>query len=239
MNDLIFSRNRPHPRRMGKALRWAALAIFSAAAALSISGCVRGRPPAVMPLKSTILIMDLSIPDDIAETGHSVGGWWFGAHTDFRNANVGSIFADALTVEMRRQMDWADLFDRLYVRQYFSRKRTLLQNEFTDMNSDELDALMARISPLEFARELGADKVIVGKLNSSETFYQRTVKYWSSSVDVRLELLDVDSGRTLWRGSERKKGRFRSQKTVMEIIAQRLVKEMSSDYFYNPRLNSE
>ena len=239
MTDSIFFRNRPHPRRVGKALRWATLAIFSAAAALSISGCMRGRPAAVMPLKSTILIMDLAIPDDIAETGHSVGGWWFGAHTDFQNANVGTIFADVLTLEMRRQMDWADLFDRLYVRQYFSRKRGLLQNEFTDSNSDELDELMARISPLEFARELGADKVIVGKINSSATFYQRTFKYWSSSVDVRLEMLDVDSGRSLWRGSERKKGRLRSQKTVMELIAQSLMKDLSEDYFFNPQENSE
>ncbi len=191
------------------------------------------RRPAVKPLRTTVLIMAFDTPKEYAAAPSERRGWWFGSHSVHRNPNAGELFAEALTSAIRVRLDWVNLFDRLKLRKYFAKKRSILKSEFKDLDNDGIDELMGKISPLEFARELGADKVLTGKIVQSETFFQRVINYWSSRVEVECSLIDAGSGKTLWSARETKKGRLDSQKAVMEAVARRLVDRMEKEYFFS------
>ncbi|MCX7014658.1 MAG: hypothetical protein NTW86_19270 [Candidatus Sumerlaeota bacterium] len=210
-------------------------ALSLAALALLAAGCATAPNQAVKPLKTTILVMDFTTPKEYKTTPMEKHGWWFGSHAHYHNPNAGSLFADTLTAAMRQRMDWVVLFDRLHVRSYFGKKRTLLAREFKDLSDDEIDNLLAKVPPTSFAKELGADKVIVGRILRSDTFVQKVVYYWSSTVDVECSLIDVDSGKTVWTYRTQKTGRLDSDKAVMEKIADRVVDRMTREYFYGPR----
>lgn len=223
--------------RLARSMARGAVCALGLAALGSAAGCAGARTQAVKPLGTTILIMNFDVPKEYQSESeqHKVEGWWFGAHSVFHNPNAGEIFADVLSSEMRRQMDWVSLFSRLHVRQYFAQKKTLLEREFTNLKEPEIEELLRQISPLSFARELGADKVIVGKIIRCKTFFQRTIKYWSSTVELDCSMVDVDSGKVLWRAQAEKTGRLDSTTKVMEQIAKSLVERMRKEYFLKPQ----
>ncbi len=220
--------------------------LIAAGLAFSALGCAH-KPTLIQPLRSTVLLMDFEVSGKVKETRHKIVGWWMGARSEFRNENAGKLFADSLTREMRREMAWVSLFDTLYLRKYFGEKRRLLEEEFTEELSamsdeeakKEIDRLMEQISPASFARELRADRVLTGRVLESRTFFQRTLRYWTSKVEVEFSLTDVATGETLWSCRDDEWEFLDSQKETMDVLARKLVERMKEEYYMAPLSKQE
>jgi len=223
-----------NPMRLLRNILFACVALLLIAG--TATGCARQGRPAVKPLHTTMLIMDFSVPEayDPASVVKA-GGWWFGAYRDYRNPNAGEQFADVLTLQLRAEAgDWVSLFDRLRLRQYFARKRALLANEFAALAPEEIDRLMEQTPPEAFARDLGADKVLVGHIDSTMKKNSAT-HFTRSRVSLQASLIDVDTGRVLWQYEDSETEVLKSEMSVYEQLAERMVESMMEEYFFRTR----
>jgi len=205
------------------------LVLFAGLAA----GCASQRATQVKPLRTTILITDFKVPPEYKDPANVIktGGWWFGAYRSFRNSNAGKQFADVLTLELRAQAgESVSLFDRLRLRQYFARKRTDLGNEFTTLSEEEIDRLIEQTPVQAFARDLGADKVLVGTIDSAMNQNSAT-RFFRSYVALQASLMDVDSGRVLWQYQDTEGSTLQSEMSLYESMARRMVRKMQQEYF--------
>lgn len=213
-----------------------ALCVILLVSAIGLGACARQKAPVVKPLKTTILIMDFDVPAEYAEEGKTVkpGGWWFGAYKSYRNPNAGKQFAEILTEKLRADSgEWASLFDRLRLRQYFAKKRVLLVNQYPSLAEEEIDQLMEQVPTAAFARELGADKILVGEIDSYMKVNSAS-RFWRSNVDLRASLIDVDSGTVLWQYDDNESDMLGSEMAVFEKLAERMIDDMQSRYFFKP-----
>ncbi len=199
--------------------------------ALIFSACHSHRP-IPEPLTVKVLVIDFNVADDIVSSSRQIKGWWFGARDVYQNPNAGSIFADILAKRLNKEVSCVDVYSRTDYVYYSANKKDRLKKAFPKLDDGAIDGIFVDVSPVEFARDLGLDKVIMGKLRKCYTAHNRAFHWWSSVVDVDVILLDAESGQPEWSGHIKMRSKFRSQFGTMELVAHKLVKRIKKEYFY-------
>lgn len=207
----------------------ALLLVASAATVAAASGCARPVPVERVP-RSTILVMDFAVPTGVRENPREVRGWWFGARTIHQNPRAGRLMAERLTARLAPE-PYANLFSRLELKYYFARKKQNLKAAYEHLTDAQLDELVSAVDPLEFARELGADKILSGRIVRSYMSEHRTFHFFSSVLEVEVELIDALSGRVEWTRRYRDRRWLGSQFTAQDEAAKRIVRDLRAEYF--------
>lgn len=205
-----------------RAPRSAALAL--ACIALIASSACRSFPEERVP-KMKVLIMDFEMTAGMAETPRAIRGWWFGARNIYQNPRSGTIFAERLSANLA-VYPYVNLFSRVDLRYYFARKRGRLMDAYSYLDEDEIDGLLRDVPALDYARELGADKLISGRIVENYLSENRTIHNWKSKAHIKCVLIDVASGEEEWKGEYELTERFASQSTVTEEIARRAARDL-------------
>ena len=207
------------------------LGLILLAAAVALAGCQRGPVlPAERVPKMRWLVMPLEQPEAMEVTPRDIRGWWFGARTIRQNPRSGALVAETISRELAR-LDYVSQFSQLDLRNYFADKRELLESAWPDLDRDRIDALLADVPPIEFARQLRADKLLTGRITRHHMGENRTIHWWWSVLDARVEVIDVRSGRTEWSRDYRIRGQLASTPTIQERLAERLIEDLKREYF--------
>ena len=193
------------------------------------AGCARPFPSDQVP-RMKILIMDFDLAPGLRETTRAVRGWWLGARTIYQNPRAGTMFAERLTSNLAIY-PFVNLFSRLDLKYYFARKRQSLRAVYNYLSDAEIEDLMRQVSALDFARELGADKVLSGRVVENFLSENRTIHIWASSAHVECRITDVLTGRVEWEKEYRLRVWFASQFSVQEEIARRVADDLREEYF--------
>lgn len=182
----------------------------------------------VPPMK--LLILDFVVPPGMRENPKEIRGWWMGADTIYQNPRAGAIMSERIT---SRVAPWkfVNLYSRVDLKYYFARKRQNLKESYDYLGEDEIDSLIAQVPQLDFARELGADKLLSGRIVHNHLKENRTFNWWKSIAEIEVEMTDVLTGQVEWSKTYKDSKRFASQYTVQDEIAQQVAKDLRREYF--------
>ena len=197
---------------------------------LILSGCARRFPAERIP-KTKWFVMPLEQPPAMSEMPREVRGWWFGARTIRQNPRAGAMMAESFTRELSK-LDCINLYSPIEIQGYFADKRSLLTKSYPYLTRQELDALLAQVPSIEYARELGADKILSGRILRHYMGENRTIHWWWSTVDVQCEVIDVMTGNVEWSNNYVARQQFSSQSAVQQEIAAQLAKDLKKEYFW-------
>ncbi len=195
-----------------------------------LAGCHSYRPP-TQQLRVRILVTDFQMTDEIRSIPREVRGWWFGARDVHQNSNSGEIFADILAKELNQAVSVADVYSRTDFKYYKANKRERMKDAFPHLDDVAIAGLFAEIPPLDFARDLQTDVMLIGRLNRSYTSHNRAFHLWSSVVDADVILVNVESGEPVWSGRIALRKNFRGQPHTMRVAAEKLIIRMKKEYF--------
>lgn len=197
--------------------------------ALMISAC-SGRFPEerVPPMK--ILIADFAVPPGMKENPKEIRGWWFGADSIYQNPRAGAIMAERITSRVAA-WKFVNLYSRVDLKYYYARKRQNLKEAYEYLGDDEIDTLIGQVPQLDFARELGADKLLSGRIVRNHLQQNRTFNWWKSLAEIEVEMTDVLTGRVEWSRTYKASKRFASQYTVQDELAEEIAADLRREYF--------
>ena len=198
-------------------------------ALLTGAGCARRFPSEKIP-KMRWLILPFEQPPAQAENPRVITGWWFGADTIRQNPRAGDMMADTLARSMA-PLDFINLYSAIDLRYYFADKRELLQDAYPYLQDEEIRALMAQVPRVDFGRELGADKILTGRIVKHRMIENRTIHWWSSELDVECQVIDVLTGEVEWRKQYAYDELFESQNSLQEKLAKDFIEDIKKDYF--------
>lgn len=198
-------------------------------ALLVFAGCSRPFPADHVP-RMKILIPDFEMAEGLREDTRDVRGWWFGANTIYQNPRAGAMFAERLNAKMT-PLPFLNMFSVSDLKYYFAGKRELLKKAFPHLEDSEINDMMRQVPVSDFARELGADKVISGRIVSNYLGENRTIHWWSSFAQIEVRVTDAVTGRVEWEKEYQQKRWFASQFTVQDEIAGRVEKDLKEEYF--------
>lgn len=127
------------------------------------------------------------------ETEKDIRGWWFGSNDVYYNANIGRIAADIFD-EQLRSVPGLDVYSRQDLRVFYAEKKQKIRKR---LSIDERSAARAleQLDPIAVGRELGVDKVVVGRICDAELRKNRTFGPFASVTSLNVSLYDVHSGR--------------------------------------------
>lgn len=198
------------------------------AGALS-TACARPFPSEGVP-KMKILVMDFETPPGLRENPKAIRGWWLGSRNIYQNPRAGSIFAERVSAHLA-PLPYINLFSRVDLKYYFARKRQRLSAAYDYLRDEEIDDLMRRVPQLDFAVELGADKLLTGRIIENHLSENRTFHFWSSRARIECRMIDVISGLEEWSKQYELKKRFASQFSIQDEIARQLADDLEEEYF--------
>lgn len=207
----------------------AGLFTLLAAVLLLASGCQTRFPSEQIP-KMKWLITDFRQPRALSEQPTAVRGWWFTARTIRQNPRAGTMMTEALQRRMA-QLDFVNLYSPLDLRYYFAGKRELLKEAWPDLTDEQREELLAQVPPLEFARELGADKLLTGRILRQYMGENRTIHWWWATLEAEAQVIDVASGRVERTYHYFLRDQSSSDLDLQEKFAERLIRDMKRDYF--------
>lgn len=219
------------PKRNARATPTAPLiACLALILSLGATSCVRRSFPEdkVPPLK--ILVMNFATPPGVRENPRDIRGWWFAASNVYQNPRSGIMMAERISSHLA-PLSFVNLFSRVDLKYYFARKRQNLSQAYKSLGDEEIAKLMDEVPAIEFARELNADKVVSGRIVENYLDENRTIHWWSSVLDVEVELTDTATGTVEWSKRYRKRGILDSQSTVQDEVARRIVEDLKREYF--------
>ncbi len=200
-----------------------------------LAGCslTSSRPVDEVPVPAVtydLAIMDLYVPIEYAREPNIIDGWWFGSETVYRNGNAGTMLADYISTQLDK-IPSVDLFSRDRITTYLLSKRQLLMQSFPGLTDADYTDMLTKISPLDYGRELGVDQVLTGRILRSETRRQNTLEFWHSTVEVEVELWDVNTGQMVWSHIFKDKDYFASQPDVMLEMSKKIKKEIDKKFY--------
>lgn len=212
---------------------WAALAILSCLAMLG-GGCQHRFPSEQIP-RMKFLILPFSQPPAMSESAINIRGWWLGARTIRQNERAGDLVADVLSRQMAR-LDYLNLFSSIDLKYYFANKARRLKEHYNkqegrDLSDEEVAKLMAGVPKLEFAKDLGADKLLTGNIVQLYMGENRTIHWWWSVIDVEVQVIDVASGKVEWSKRYHVRKSSASMVHITEEFSQRLIQDLQREYF--------
>jgi hypothetical protein len=197
--------------------------------ALAITGCQTRFPTQSVP-RMNWLVMPFQQPPTMNTDTKAIQGWWLGARTIYQNPRAGILLGENCTRAMA-DLEYVNLYPSLDLRDYFARKREVLKNTYRYLSAAELDGLMNQVSPLDFARELGADKILTGRIIRQYQADNRTIHWWWSVVEADCEIIDVPTGKTEWQHHYYMRGQLDSMSDVQAELATQLIDDMRQNYF--------
>ncbi len=219
-------------------------ALTSLGTAFTWPGLSRKAPtPQTLP-KLRLVVLDFSMAPRIVErrderrrlvrtekpveTEKDVRGWWFGSNDVYYNANLGRIAADIFDEKMR-MLPCVDVFSRQDLRAYYAQKRSRIAKKL-DLNQKEAEAALEKLDPVAIGRELGVDKVVVGRLCDAELRKNRTFGPFASVVSFNVTVYDVKTGQPELSKSYRGHDNFSSVYSSIESRAKKFVREFEKSY---------
>ena len=201
----------------------------SIALACLVASCARPFEADKVPAMH-LLVMDFELSPGLRDTTRAIRGWWLGATTVYQNPRAGTMFADLLTAELA-VYPFLNMFSRVDLRYYFAEKKGRLQESYDYLLDDEIADLMRQVPPLDFARDLGADMLLTGRIIDNQLSENRTFHWWSSTVHVECRLTNVLSGAVEWEKEYELKKYFASQYSAQEEVARQVVEDLRDEYF--------
>jgi hypothetical protein len=206
-----------------------AIALSAIVSMVLTTGCATRFPEDRVP-KMKILVMDFEVPPGIKENPSAVRGWWLGARNVRQNPRAGTMFAERLRAYLVAY-PWVSIFYKPELSRYFARKEQRLKEAYDYLDDAEIDELMAQVPQLDYARELGADKLLTGRVVENYLSENRTIHTWSSRSHIEVQMIDVLTGHIEWQKEYKERRRFASQFTVQDEIAQQVVEDLKEEYF--------
>ena len=197
--------------------------------AVGLLGC-QGRFPAERIPKMKWLILPLEAPPSMRTTPRAIRGWWFGARTVRQNPRAGPMLADTLNRALAR-LEFINLYSVIELKYYFADKRQLLEDAYPFLSDDEIIEQIDQIPHIEYAKELGADKLISGRIMKQYLAENRTIHWWWSVLDAECEVTDVQTGQVEWSRRYHVRQQFASQTAVQEELVERLIEDLEKEYF--------
>ena len=198
-------------------------------AVLILTGCQSRFPSEQIP-KMKWLILPFTQPQAMSENPLAVRGWWFGARTIRQNPRGGDMLAEILSHKMGR-LDYLNLYSTIDMKYYFANKRQLLKDAYPHLADKELAALIDGVPPLEYAKDLGADKVLSGRILRMYMGENRTIHWWWSTLAVECQVTDVATGKVEKTFQYDLRHQFASLSSMEEEVADRLIKDLEKQYF--------
>ncbi|PKO20047.1 hypothetical protein CVU37_00840 [candidate division BRC1 bacterium HGW-BRC1-1] len=158
-----------------------------------------------------------------------IRGWWFNSQNIYFNGNLGRIAGD-LYADALRGTGVMQVVSRQDIKYYYASKREKLAAKFK-LTDEEMNAALAKIDPLAIGRELGVDKVVVGRICDSELRHSRTFGYFGTAQSLNVVVLDVATGQAEYeRGAFGFKGRTTQYGALEEEAG-----KFAADYARLPR----
>jgi hypothetical protein len=211
-------------------LRVRLLFALTAATGLGLAaGCSRPAPT-IEPPRLKLLILDFRPSVGIRENPREIVGWWIGARTVYQNPRAGETFAERLTARLARQ-SYLTLFSRIHLKYYFAEVRQAMRDRWGYLSDEEIERLIEETPAGDFARKLGADKVLSGRLIQNRLTENRTIHVWWSVVEADCQIADAATGEVEWRKRYRLKRWFASQLDVQDELAQLIAEDLGRLYF--------
>lgn len=184
-------------------------------------------------------------------------GWWFGSRDIWRNPGMGRVAADIFSHELN-QLPFVKIVSRVDIKYYMAEKRQIIRRlrdqqrsklekspnprdrqlaeRIAKMTEADYDRELERLPVREIGRELGADRVLVGRIIDAYQAHNRTIHWYWSVVELQLELVDVDTGKVVWHKHARFKKSFASTTFLLEAAARELIEAMKREYFFQQQL---
>lgn len=206
-----------------------ALIMAMAVTVIVAAGCA-GRFPAERVPRMKWLVLPFEQPATFTTHPRQIKGWWFGAKTIRQNSRAGAMFADTVNSELA-SLDCVNLYSIIDLKYYFADKERLLEESYNYLDRDQIRALLAEVPNLDYARELGADKLLTGTIIEQRLVENRTIHTWKSIVEVECQVIDVKTGEVEWSKRYRDRDYFASEKTVQEKLVAELVEDLKDEYF--------
>lgn len=125
-------------------------------------------------------------------TEKDVRGWWFGSNDVYYNENVGRIAADIFDEELRKSPMF-DVYSRQDLRRFYAEKAARIAKKL-NMDDKQARASLEKLDPLAIGRELGVDKVVVGRICDAEFRKNRTFGPFASVTSFNVSVYDVKTG---------------------------------------------
>jgi hypothetical protein len=191
-------------------------------------GCA-GRFPAERIPKTKWLVMPLEQPPTQSTHPRAIQGWWLGARTLRQNPRAGAMLAESFIHDLAA-LECLNLYSPIQIRAYFAEKRRLIEEAYPHLSREEIELQLAQVPPIEFARELGADKILSGRIDRHYMGENWTIHWWWSTIQLQCEMTDVMTGQVEWSRKYRVRKQFASQSDVQREIAARLVKDLKKEY---------
>lgn len=195
---------------------------------LALAGCRTAPFPAERVPRLQWLVLPLSQPPAMSETPRAIQGWWFGARTIRQNPQAGQQVADMLSRRLA-SLGYVNLYSPFDLRYYFEAKRTALMEAYPHLEPAEVTNLLAEVPRVRYGQELGADRILSGRIHSLYMAENRTIHWWWSVADIELQVIDVATGDVLWTRRYRERGHFDSQTTVIEEILDQFVSDFQQE----------
>jgi len=197
--------------------------------AVMLAGCQTRFPSEQVP-KMKWLIVPFSQPPVMGGNPPPVRGWWFGARTIRENPRAGIMLSETLNRRMAA-LKFLNLYTAIDLKYYFADKRKLLKDAYPQMTDLEIEAALHKVPPIEFGKELGADKVLAGRIVSQYMAENRTFHWWWAVLIAEVQVTDVASGKVEWSRSYTFGKQFASQSDVQEMLGDRLIDDLEQTYF--------
>jgi hypothetical protein len=205
-------------------------------AATTLAGCHTPLRVERMP-RMRWLVMPPQQIDAASTNTREIRGWWFSARTIRRNPRGGQLLADAISQNLANY-SFINQFSPIDLRYYFADKRQMLVKAYPNLKDPELDDLLGKVPPLDYARELGADKLVAGTIDRLYVGENRTIHWWWALLSVELKVVDVRTGNVEFSKDYRVWQNFSSTEDAEQTIADRFVKDLERKYF-RPMTKSE
>ncbi len=215
--------------RFPRLLRRVALAAMLVAP-LFAAGCRSAFPGHQVP-RMRWLVLPLEQPPAMADTPIAIRGWWLGARTIRQNPRAGAELADVISRAFDKELPFVNQFSQVDLRYYFADKRERLRQAYAHLEDPEVERLIAQVPPIDYARELGADKMLTGRILRDYMGEHRTIHWWWSVVEAEISVVDVRTGTIEWTGHYSIDDTFGSMLAAEEELARQLVDDLREQYF--------
>lgn len=206
---------------------WLCCTLLMLGGLLLAAGCTRF--PAERIPKMKWLIMPFEQPTAMSTTPRAIRGWWFGATTIRQNERAGMSMFDTLQRRLTG-LDYMYLYSPIELKYYFADKRDLLNKTYPYLSQPEANELLAQVPHIDYARELGADKIIGGRIIRQYMGENRSIHWWWSRLDVEAWVMDVASGQIEWQKKYELRDQFASMNGMQEEAADKIIRDIKRDY---------
>jgi hypothetical protein len=196
---------------------------------LLLNGCQTRFPSEQIP-KMKLLVMPFGQPPTMRDNPTLVRGWWFSSRTIRQNPRAGAMLAETLTRQLA-QMDYLNLYSNIDLKYYFADKRKALKDQYGQLKDEEIDRLLESVPATEYARELGADKVLTGQIQSHYMGENNAVHWWWSTLQAEVRVIDVATKRIEWQKTYKIRQQLASQYSVQEELSRRITRDLEKEYF--------